>query len=145
MAVDLSDIIQQIETEAARVRDEVAELVLASCKADCPVGQDSPTRREPPGGLRDSLRIENVTDEAPTFGFDIVSDRSYAEFTDEVDTSPHLILPVNASVLRFWWESGPHGADIYHYGFTRHPGTQGQRWFMSQNQQRFDDALEQVS
>lgn len=142
--VDMSDVIAELEAEARRIRDDAADRVLQMCKDDCPVGQDSPTRSQPPGRLRDSLHIDGVFDESPRFTFEIASNLDYAQFTDDVDTQPHLIFAVFAKSLRFWWEDGPDGPGIYNYKWVRHPGTHGQHWFADKNEARFNDALDEV-
>ena len=48
-------------------------------------------------------------------------------------------------MLRFWWDRGPGGPDIYYFFRVNHPGTRGQRWFASRNADRFAQALGRVS
>jgi hypothetical protein len=38
-------------------------------------------------------------------------------------TPPHIIRPVRARWLRFFWQTGPRGAGIYYFKQVNHPGT----------------------
>lgn len=141
MAVDMSGLVEEIENYARQLRDAAAADVLASCKEDCPVSEVTPTNPVS-GTLRDSLEIVDVDDDGTVFSFAIQSEVDYASFTDEEDTVEHPIRAKYAPRLRFWWEDGPAGAGIYHYKQVTHPGTKGQHWFASKNEERFNDALE---
>lgn len=146
--VDVSGLIDDLNQFAAQVMHEAATTVLEACKTDCPVSTETPTTTRTPGTLRDSLHVEDVTTDSPTFGFAIVSDVEYAAYTDDIITSPHIIFAVYAKSLRFWWENGPVGPGIYAYKWVRHPGNVNSatlHWFASKNEQRFDDALGQAT
>lgn len=144
MAVDISELLDAISEEGRRVRDEVADDVLASARDDAPVSPPSPTN-DHSGQLRDSLEVVDFDEGDGVFTFAVVSDLDYAQFTDDVDTSPHEIVAVNARFLRFWWENGPGGPDIYYFTSVQHPGTHGQHWFGDKMQDRVDDALRRVA
>lgn len=143
--IDMSGMERQIRDEAARVLHAAGDIVLADVKDACPVGQDTPTRRTAPGGLRDSFAITQVDDIGDVYSLTIGTDVEYASFTDEEDTAPHLIFASASKVLRFWWDNGPGGPGIYNLRFVRHPGTHGQHWFASQNQTRWQSALQQAA
>lgn len=141
----MSGMERAIRDEAARIVRAAGEIVLADVKDSCPVGQDTPTRRTAPGGLRDSFEIVEIDDTGDVYSLTIGSDVDYASFTDEQDTAPHLIFASATTVLRFWWDNGPGGPGIYNLRFVRHPGTHGQHWFASKNQARWDHALAEAA
>lgn len=146
MAVDTSDLVAALEAARDAIADEAALLVVEWARADAPVSTPSETNHTS-GTLRDSLAVlDSWTEGTSAFRTVGVPDDSpaaeYAAFTDEVDTAPHIITAVNAPVLRFFWEDGPAGPGVYHYRFVHHPGTRGQRWFASQNADRWERAVQ---
>lgn len=144
MAVDVSDLIAAVEAARDTIGAGAALRVVDMAKLDAPVSEVTPTNSHS-GQLRDSIAVLDDTVEGNSAIWTVGSDLEYAGFTDEVDTSPHIIRAVNAPMLRFWWDRGPQGPGIYHYLWVRHPGTRGQRWFASRNAERWERALTAVS
>lgn len=69
-------------------------------------------RQEAPGSIAQAILVEKRASE-----YDIVAARPYAIFVHE-GTAPHLIVPVNAKVLRF-----EAGGGVVFAARVQHPGT----------------------
>lgn len=65
-----------------------------------------------------------------------------ADWTDQ-GAQPHPIYPVNARRLRFFWENGPNGPDVYNFEQVFHPGQVGTGWF-SDKVENWDDYIAQA-
>lgn len=113
MIIGLDDFIKQYADE---VLAAASQSILDAMVADAPVDT---------GELRDSsYGPVDVGDLAVIVGFDAPQ----SDWTDQ-GTIPHPIYPVNASRLRFFWENGPNGPDVYSFTEVFHPGQEGTGWF----------------
>lgn len=108
---------------------ERATVVQMAAKAQAP-------RRT--GCLQDSI-VKRVEDSPLGVVIRIVADttpcsperKSYAYYVHE-GTEPHEIVARNASVLAFYWATGPDGPGTYFFRSVHHPGTPPNR-FLTDN------------
>lgn len=101
---------------AQQILDSAAQAILDDMIEDAPVET---------GELRDSAYgPTDVGVLTVVVGFSAPQ----ADFTDQ-GAQPHPIFPVNARHLRFFWENGPNGPNVYNFEEVFHPGQAATLWF----------------
>lgn len=86
---------------------------------------EGPQRARKPGTLRDSI-VKRVRREGSSFVVEVGSEDEIALWHHE-GTQPHLIVPVRASHLVFWWAKV--GRVVYAKA-VNHPGTKPNRFLV---------------
>lgn len=82
-----------------------------------------PSRSRRPGTLRDSI-VKRVVRVGASFVIEVGSDDEIALWHHE-GTQPHVILPVRAPRLVFWWDRVGH---VVYVRKVNHPGTEPNRF-----------------
>ena len=79
------------------------------------------------GALRGAISTTTPQSDGSTIRAEIRADMPYAGYTD-TGTQPHMIFPVRAKMLAFYWERM--GKFVF-FRWVNHPGTKGTQWFNS--------------
>lgn len=94
----------------------LADQVVVAARREAPEHTVTPTSKGRPGELRRSIhRLPRRGG-----GYRVIAATSYAYFVHH-GTKPHIILPVRAKRLRFYWTKE---GDIVYRGKVHHPGTE---------------------
>lgn len=113
MITGLVEIVQEL---AVVILDDAAQNLLDQLTADAP---------EATGELKASAYgPTDVGEYSRVIGFSAPQ----ADYTD-LGTAPHEIFPLRARALRFFWDNGPNGPDVYTFNQVFHPGQTGTGWF----------------
>ncbi len=93
------------------------------------------------GHLKDSIQDPYLLqDDELRISYVMEATADYAQYV-EFDTPPHEIAAVNAPLLVFFWQDGPHGPGIYKFKRVHHPGTEAQPFFFP-TQEEWREALQ---
>lgn len=111
---------------SGRVVDEWGDQLADAMRDEAPIGTPSPTQTRPPGELRESIRAERVSHfGGSTMRTRLVAPVIQARTTDK-GARPHIIRPVRAKSLRFYW---PKVGAIVHRQSVSHPGNAPAPWW----------------
>lgn len=111
---------------AGRVVDEWVDELAEAMRPEAPIGTPSPTQTRPPGELRASIRAEHRPHVlGNSFRGRLLAPVIQAATTDK-GARPHIIRPVRAKTLRFYW---PRTGQIEHRLVVHHPGNAPAPWW----------------
>lgn len=135
MTANADGLRQRLLDRYADIAVDAAEQIQTALRAAAPLGETGETRQ------RTTVTVEAL----PTLASPVVSlradvDTSYASFPEE-GTAPHLILPVNARVLRF---VVPGVGVVYARGVS-HPGNAARPWFAPTLREEFLPAFQRAA
>lgn len=135
MTANADGLRQRLLERYAEVGADAATQLQSALQSAAPLGETGETRR----------RTSVVVEAGPTPAAPVVTLRAdvgteYASYVEE-GTPPHVILPVNASVLRFVVP----GVGVVFARVVNHPGTTATRWFATTLRDEFGPAFERAA
>lgn len=135
MTANADGLRQRLLERYAEVGADAAVQMQTALQAAAPLGESGETRR------RTSVTVESVpTATSPVVSLRAEVDTEYASYVEE-GTAPHIILPVNVTVLRFVVP----GQGVVFARVVHHPGNAATHWFSTTLRDEFRPAFERAA